>query len=72
MLNTYSLSEVLSSRDTSIETILTLTKSYDKSVLSLNVRNSSIGSHLFKVDLSCLEILKEYISQDREIDFTSI
>ena len=41
-------------------------------MLSMNVRSSSIGSHLYKVDLSCLEALRDSLVDDREIDFDSM
>ena len=41
-------------------------------MFSLNVRSQSSGSHLFKLDLSCLETLKEDITDDKEINFAQL
>ena len=55
------------------DTDVTLVRSgEDLQTLSLNVRNSVIGSHLFKVDLTGLELLKEDIASERQIDAATV
>ena len=71
MLNSYSLSAILKDQN-SLAKIVLIKSTNEESVMSLNVRSASIGSHLFKVDLSCLETLKENMSKDTEIDFESV
>ena len=68
-LNTYTLPDLYKANLVNTQISATPT---DENTYSLNIRSHTNGSHLYRVDFSSLENLKDALSRWSEIDFSSV
>jgi len=68
-LNSYTLPDACKANPTNSRVTLTRT---EDNAFSLNVRQQTIGSNLYKLDLSSLDSLREALARQNQVDFSTV